>query len=121
MMHRLGIALALLAGCSPANWHRAANVSAALAAGALACDWGQTRSAAAEGWSGGRAEANPLMGPHPDVGTVDAYMAVSAGAIALVAAVTPPKWRTFLLGGIALVEAHTVIGNFATTRGVCGL
>lgn len=115
------LVLALLVGCSPTAWKRADRTTFALAAASIACDWGQTRSAAAEGWSGGRHEANPMMGINPDVGTVDAYMGMSLATTTLVWLVLPHKVGPFVMGGVLAAEANTIEGNRATTRGTCGL
>jgi len=119
------VKLALLAalacaGCTP-TWKHADRTMFVMAAASIACDWGQTRSAADENWSGGRHEANFMMGPAPDVGTVDAYMGMMLATTTLVWLVLPHKVGPFVMGGIVGAEANTIYGNMSTVRGTCGL
>ena len=55
-------------------------------------DWGQTRNIVhreAEGYS----ETNKILGKHPTINEVDAYMAGAALGHILIAAALPRKWR----------------------------
>lgn len=87
---------------------------------ALALDWRQTRSAAAEQWSGGRWEggypAQMAIGAHPSARTVDCYFAVAAAANIALWAVLPPRWRSVIPGVVIGAEAWTIAGNLSTTH-----
>lgn len=91
------------------------NAGTLVASSALvACDWNQTRHAAARGWHIGELpqwEANPLLGRAPSTGAVDAYF---AGTIAVNAAVwyfVPARWRSVLPGFVIGAESATVLDN----------
>lgn len=105
-------------GCTP-SWRTVDRATLIASTAILACDWGQTRSAAAEGWTG-RREGNVLMGERPSTSTVDAYFAATAVLNTAVWVVLPAKWRSVIPGVVIGAQVRTVAGNFATTRGVCG-
>lgn len=125
-MRILAILLAL-SGCGgtfgrsePTGLKHANRIALGLAAAALACDWGQTHSAAAGGWRG-TYEGNPIMGPSPSAAEVGLYMAGVGAAFVVVWQLLPPRLRPALAGGMLAVEAHTVVGNLETTPGLCGV
>lgn len=85
-----------------------------------ACDFGQTMSAASQGWSNGRSEANEMMGGHPDTGMVAAYF-TGVLITELMVAALPRKIHMPLLGGVVIAETNTIAGNLNTTTGTCGI
>lgn len=98
------------------------NVGYGLMLGSIACDWGQTRHAAAAGWDkAGFVENNPMLGPTPSVGRVDLYMtAVLMGAV-VVGRVLPDWAQPFVYVPVVSVQTKTIIGNHrAGVPGVCG-
>lgn len=90
-----------------------------------ACDWGQTRSAAREAWSGGRTEggmpAMVILGETPTVRMVDGYFAASALALFAAAHLIPERYRFLGYVAVAALEGRTAYGNLSTTSGFCGL
>lgn len=86
----------------------------------LACDWGQTRSAAVAGWHG-YAEENSIIGPNPSAMRVDMYFATAAILDAAVWLVLPKGWRSAPPVALTVMEAKVIHGNEATTAGVCGV
>ena len=82
---------------------------AGAAVAALAVDWGQTRHIAKNPHR--FAEQNPLLGPAPSVGKVDAYfVGAMVGTVAL-AHVLPGDWRQLFLGGVLALELGVVNQN----------
>jgi hypothetical protein len=116
-MKTLIIALALLSGCSFKNLNRA---TLAASTASLACDWGQTRSAASNHWKG-RYEANPIMGTNPGTRTVDTYFASTVVLNAAIWYFIPEKLKSIIPGVVIGFQANTIAGNLDTTQGVCGL
>lgn len=106
--------------CTPTAWRRVDRAALVTSTLSLACDWGQTRSAANEGWTG-RFEANLIMGESPSTKVVDAYFSLALVTNIVVWAVLPPRWRSLFSGTVTLAQANAITGNVATTRGVCGL
>ncbi len=110
----------ILAGCATA-WTHIDRASLATSTASLAVDWTQTRSAAREGWSGGRTEggipAMAVMGTTPATHAVDAYFAGCAVANTVLWAVLPPKWRSVVPGFVIGVQAYTIRSNLAVTSG----
>jgi hypothetical protein len=76
----------------------------------LLLDASQTRGLARGGWDRFR-EANPLLGPHPSVGRINAYTAIAGLTVLGAAAIVPTRARPWLLGAALLVEAFTVARN----------
>ena len=75
----------------------------------LAVDWGQTRHIAKNPQR--FAEKNPLLGPAPSVGKVDAYfVGAMVGTVAL-AHVLPNDWRQLFLAGVLTLELGVVQQN----------
>lgn len=105
-----------LAGCAHADV--ASLVTSELS---LACDWGQTRSAASADWSGNRQENNPLMGMHPSTVQVDMYFGVAALLDATLWLALPKGWRSVAPIGVTALEADIIYGNRDTTTSKCGL
>ena len=76
----------------------------------LLVDAAQTRELARRGWPGFR-EANPLLGSRPSVGQVNTYTALAAASTLTIAAIAPPRLRSWLLGAALALEAVTVGGS----------
>lgn len=104
-------------GCANVPVRRATMGTALLS---LACDWGQTRSAAAGHWATTR-EANMILGEAPGTRSVDLYFLASAAAMVGVVELLPAGVRPFVYGSVAAVQVRTITGNFETTQGVCGI
>jgi hypothetical protein len=117
IMKTIVLVLVLVSGCSFKNLNRA---TLAASTASLACDWGQTRSAASNHWKG-RYEANPIMGMNPSTGTVDVYFASTIAINAAIWYLMPEKLKSLLPVGVIGVQANTIAGNLDTTQGVCGL
>jgi hypothetical protein len=116
-MKTLILALLILSGCH--QYNRATLVTSNAL---IACDWGQTRSAAETGWSHGLREANPILGPTPSVGQVDNYMAAALVGNAILWYVLPEKIKWIVPTVVTLTQANVVRGNYYTVpRGSCGL
>lgn len=119
-MLKLIVLAALMGACSISTSRHATRIGVGLAVASTVCDWGQTRSAASDGWRT-HYEANPVMGPAPSTHAVDAYM---AGAIVTTLAATyllPERMRPYLLGAVTVAEVYTIAGNLDTTSGLCGI
>ena len=89
-------------------------------AGALAvlttADWAQTRNIARHPtrWH----EANPLMGKHPSMGTVDRHFVGSMVAGALVLNALPTRYRDWALNAGLVIEAGCVGNNLRLGIGI---
>lgn len=97
----------LLTACTNVHVNRAALVASTAA---LACDWGQTRSAATQGWRY-HYENNPIMGPKPPVGYVDLYFGGIAITNALLWLVIPRRYRVFVPLAIFGIETRQAARN----------
>jgi len=98
-----------------------ADVAALIASEAtLACDWGQTRSAAALGWRG-HEETNILLGHQPSTTHVDVYFGVAAVLDAALWIMLPDTWRGASVTGVTAIEADSIVHNIPTTDSICGL
>lgn len=120
-MRWIVVVVLMAAGCTHVN--RATLVASSLA---LACDFGQTYSAAADGWEpvAGRTarwEANPIMGPRPSASVTSAYFFTALLANAVTWALMPRKLKSVVPLGVLALEAGPVKSNLETTRTVCGL
>jgi hypothetical protein len=113
---------------SDQRW-RAIDVSAlALSTAGLACDWGQTHSAAAAGWhknvdgmSYYEVETNPLISGRPSVGTVNLYFAVVTAANAVLWAVAPRKYRSIVPVAVLAMQTIQIARNTARPHNtLCG-
>jgi hypothetical protein len=90
-------------------WETTDYALAGAAVAALAVDWGQTRHIAKNPHR--FAEQNPLLGPAPSVGKVDAYfVGAMVGTVAL-AHVLPSDWRQLFLAGVLTLELGVVQQN----------
>ena len=90
-------------------WETTDYALAGAAVAALAVDWGQTRHIAKNPQR--FAETNPILGPSPSVGKVDAYfVGAMVGTVAL-AHVLPSDWRQLFLGGVLALELSVVNQN----------
>ena len=78
-------------------------------------DAAQTRSVARGNWKGFH-EANPIIGPRPTVGQINAYSAAAAVTTLGVAAVLPARARRWWLIGALAIEAYAVTGT--TSSGI---
>jgi len=96
--------------CQAADpWETTDYALAGAAVAALAVDWGQTRHIAKNPQR--FAETNPILGPSPSVGKVDAYfVGAMVGTVAL-AHVLPSDWRQLFLGGVLALELSVVNQN----------
>jgi hypothetical protein len=88
-------------------WSRAHVVLAASFAMALWIDAAQTRNAMERGYR----EANPILGPHPSSGQINAYSVIAGLTVIGVAAAVPPRVRPWLLAAAFAVEAVTIAGT----------
>jgi hypothetical protein len=102
------------------TWNRAVAVTYAAAVATVACDWGQTRQSATDGWRGA-AESNPVLGERPSPAAVDAYFFAAEALLTAVLVDLNSKWSAFAFGGLAAVETRTIINNGPLTRGFCGV
>lgn len=92
------------------SWSRSDVALAGGFAVALWIDAAQTRGLARAGWREYR-EANPVLGPRPTVGQINAYTAVAGLTVLGAAAVVPARLRPWLLGAALAVETVTVAGS----------
>lgn len=56
-------------------------------------DWLQTRSLAKHGWPNGHYEANPVLGTHPSVKSLDAHYIITSIGHLWIAHLLPADWR----------------------------
>lgn len=90
-------------------WEKTDYALAGAAVAALAVDWGQTRHIAKN--PNRFSEQNPILGPSPAVGKVDAYfLGAMVGTVAL-AHVLPGDWRQLFLAGVLTVELGVIQQN----------
>jgi len=90
-------------------WETTDYALAGAAVAALAVDWGQTRHIAKN--PNRFSEQNPILGPSPAVGKVNAYfVGAIVGTVAL-AYVLPGDWRQLFLAGVLTVELGVVQQN----------
>lgn len=121
-MTRIGTVVLLffaVGGCTAGN--RAALIASTAM---LACDWGQTRRAEAEGWGSGPGqlqERNPIMGSSPSATRIDNYFVAAAALNTLLWLVTPQRYRAAAPVAVTMWEARTVAVNARQGMGVCGL
>jgi hypothetical protein len=92
------------------SWSGSEVVLAGAFAAALWVDAAQTRALARGGWRGFR-ETNPILGPNPTVGQINAYTAVAGLTVLGAAAAVPARIRPWLLGAALAVETVTVAGT----------
>lgn len=86
----------------------------------LVCDWGQTRSAAANGWDG-QWEGNPIMGRKPTTNAVDLYFLAAIGLNTLVWYVMPRRYRMIIPVVVTLTQLQPVSHNIETGLTPCGV
>ena len=90
-------------------WEGSDYMLAGAALAALAVDWGQTRNVAKNPQR--FAETNPILGPSPSVGKVDAYfVGAMIGTVAL-AHLMPRDYRRLFLTGTLTVELAAIEQN----------
>ena len=111
---RLAVIAALLTACS---LNQAAIVTSTTL---MVCDWGQTHSAAKNGWRG-IYETNPILGKEPTTKQVDAYFATAIAINWLLFYLTPPRWRALGQAGVIGIETWAVADNWVIdSMGTCG-
>jgi hypothetical protein len=91
------------------DWDKTDSLLLTTALSAIAIDWGQTRTIARN--PARFTEANPILGPHPGVGRVDRYFALSMLGTAGVAGILMPTPRKWFLGGVTAVEVFVIVSN----------
>lgn len=116
-----GLLLALLAtGCTPLN--RATLVASTVA---IACDWGQTRSAASVGWmwmNHQKTEENVMLGPAPSPAAVDMYFITALLANAMVYAALPKRFGWVSTAAVIGVQSSSIESNLSVVpHPYCGL
>ena len=115
------ILLALLASCTTSRLRTANRAALVSSMGLLACDWGQTRSAASTGWAG-LEERNPVMGTNPSTGHVDVYFASVAAVNVALYLLMPERARWVAPSVVSAVQVNAIAGNTSTVPGpACGL
>lgn len=114
---RAALLALLTTGCANAYVNSGALAASTLA---VACDWGQTRWAASRGWTGGRWEGNPIMGPRPSASTVDMYFAFTALMNAAIWLVAPERARVVMPSAVVIAEGEQIRENMTRTP-LCGL
>lgn len=121
-MYRSAIIILMLTliGCSSGQSQRRINRATFVAGIAgLACDYGQTRHAASQGWVE-YSEANPIMGPTPSTGEVTAYFLGAALINTAVYLLTPERYRAIPQVGLTGVQAVAIRRNVESTGTLCG-
>jgi hypothetical protein len=92
---------------------RANVVLAASATMLLLVDRGQTEYALRDG----RGEWNPIIGPHPSVGRLNTYIAITGlGQLAIGLALNAAGARNFWWGTIAMLEALAVTNSAVSLK-----
>jgi hypothetical protein len=85
----------------------------------ISCDWGYTHAEADRGWRGTR-EMNPMLGPTPSIGVVNAYfvsmLALNGAAWVLI----PAKWRAAIPLAVTTRQAIAISSNVDVVGSVCG-
>jgi hypothetical protein len=110
------VVMMLATGCTHVN-----RATLATSTAVIVCDWGQTRNMAMQNWDGGNfTEMNPLLGPAPSTGNVDAYFAASAALNVAVWLLMPERYRSVVPAGVIVMQTKTIVGNTPNT-GLCGL
>lgn len=99
-------------------WQTIDVATLAMSTAALACDWGQTHSAAAEGWRD-RHEGNPVMGLTPTTARVNAYFAGVAAINIGLWLVMPKRYKSIVPVALAAAEVMQVRSNL-NSIGLCG-
>lgn len=79
-------------------------------------DWGQTRQIAKQ--PDKYYEMNPILGEHPSVGRVDAYMALSGLLHVGVTHFLPKEYRPWFQGITIVIKGGLVAHNFSIGLGV---
>lgn len=120
----------LLSGCGVPALTIANHVGLGVSSAALACDWHGTRAIAEAGWGEyrdahgdrrERYESNPMLGPEPALGTVDAYFLTMLGASVLGWYVLPKRYRLVVPLLVTAIETKAVVNNVVNRVGVCGV
>jgi hypothetical protein len=68
----------------------------------------------------GGALAGTVLGERPRTGAVDVYFTTIAITNVALWLAMPARWRSVAPIGVLAVQASTISGNMATTRGLCG-
>lgn len=108
----LALALALpAAGAARDPWDATDTALGAVALGALALDWGQTRYIATHPERFHEHAAARVIGEHPSLGRVNSYFLVRMLGTVAIAEALPSPWRTAFLGGTVAIELRAVRRN----------
>lgn len=113
-------------GVSPGEWSRTNTGLQVVFSGLLIMDWKQSLVIARSHGTGigpmdgpmrvwdvyGRTEMNPLLGRHPSVGRVNAYMAAALLSHAAISAALNEPYRTIWQSVWIGIEAETVRNNY---------
>ena len=102
------VLLLLGGGCSMATIN---GVALGAATATLACDWSETRWAAEQDWTRTGHELNPVLGPTPTTGQVDAYFASAIVVSAAIWHVLPERWRWAPSAVVAVAQARVLVRN----------
>lgn len=98
--------LTALLGCAGVN-----NVGMAAAASATLCDYGETRFEAGHAAPRSHDEANPYLGSHPGVNSVDTYFAGVIAMSAIAYTILPPVLKPLVWVPLLLTEAQVSVAN----------
>lgn len=111
-MKRIIIGIVVLAvvtsGCLGPKWSKQDIIRQTAAMTLTAIDWHQTRNGVVRT---GYYERNPILGEHPDQGTVDLWFLVGAALNLLIVDLLPADWRPYFQWGAIAVEGACVINN----------
>ena len=116
----VAVAAVLLVGCGGTALKHVNRIGAGVALASIACDWGQTHSAARAGWED-RYEQNPIMGDRPSPHAVGAYFVSVLAVNALLWYVTPERWHIVQAAAVTGIEAAAIAGNVTLLSGACGI
>lgn len=74
---------------------------------AITGDWMMTRRNMAIGGY----EMNPILGPHPSAGRVNAFCGAAFVGNLVLGIALPTKWRNYFWGGVTALESSAVLLN----------
>lgn len=95
-------------------------VGLAISMASLACDFGSTAWHANRRWVG-YAEANPIIGPAPDMSGVVGWFALMMGATLMVHAVLPDEVKPAIYVGVTARETYSSVRNYTLGTPMCGV
>lgn len=102
--------VAMLGGCGAGGLSIANGTALGVSTATLACDWGQTRKAAGTGWRDHH-DSNPVMGPTPSTGAVDAYFLAAIVLNAGIWYVMPKRLRSVIPAILTVGQISTISDN----------